>query len=376
MEHCTCSLADILSFRVLSEAQISVILRESLEGLEYIHKLSKIHRDIKAANILLSHSGSVKLADFGVSASITTTLTHKTTFVGTPYWMSPEVILRSTHNSSADIWSLGITAIELALGTPPRSNIHPMRVLFMIPKNEAPSLSTAKHSVEFCDFVAKCLMKRASLRPSASLLLSHPFISKYASLPPSYINDTLLQPYLLYKQARPDSPSSPLPASTHNKSIDDKDTEGWDFTTTSTQTQAPKPQGILKSKKKYGTLKSGIAFADEFDDRPFDEPEVPSVVIDESLQVPVGFPKNILDVEKDEAASSITRQFTKLLKNSPVVAEELVRNLSMLVRDHGVQSVAVELVEEVNGREVIRRSKQDLIHEKLVRRWRGKYGDT
>jgi len=189
MEFCAgSSLGDIMEARsrCLTEVQISAVLAGTLAGLAYLHDLNKIHRDIKAGNLLLTDKGQVKLADFGVSAQLNTSISRRGTVIGTPFWMAPEVISsagpEAGYNSKADIWSLGITAIELAEGQPPNASLHPMRAIFLIPTKPPPHLTEPdKWSSEFNDFVRKCLAKDASERPSASELLSHPFITTVAS---------------------------------------------------------------------------------------------------------------------------------------------------------------------------------------------------
>ncbi|GJZ55487.1 serine/threonine-protein kinase dst1, partial [Tanacetum coccineum] len=185
MEYCGGgSVADLMNVtdEPLEECQIAYICKEALKGLSYLHSIFKVHRDIKGGNILLTEQGEVKLGDFGVAAQLTRTMSKRNTFIGTPHWMAPEVIQESRYDGKVDVWALGVSAIEMAEGLPPRSNVHPMRVLFMISIEPAPMLEDKeKWSLVFHDFIAKCLTKDPRIRPTASELLKHKFIEKCKS---------------------------------------------------------------------------------------------------------------------------------------------------------------------------------------------------
>ncbi|XP_074913044.1 serine/threonine-protein kinase 10 isoform X2 [Buteo buteo] len=173
--------------RGLTEPQIQVICRQMLEALHYLHSKKIIHRDLKAGNVLLTQDGDIKLADFGVSAKNIKTLQKRDSFIGTPYWMAPEVVMCETmkdtpYDYKADIWSLGITLIEMAQIEPPHHELNPMRVLLKIAKSDPPTLSCpSKWSLEFRDFLKTALDKNPETRPSAAQLLEHPFVSKVTS---------------------------------------------------------------------------------------------------------------------------------------------------------------------------------------------------
>lgn len=203
MEYCGAgSVLDIMKLRglywnlqrgdvkTLSEDEIATVLSDTLKGLEYLHLRKKIHRDIKAGNILLNTEGHAKLADFGVAGQLTDTMAKRNTVIGTPFWMAPEVIQEIGYDCVADIWSLGITALEMAEGKAPYAEIHPMRAIFMIPTKPPPSFSQPdKWCPGFIDFVSRCLVKNPDSRATASELLQHEYIKNSSS--PEILSDMI-----------------------------------------------------------------------------------------------------------------------------------------------------------------------------------------
>ncbi|KAL1501772.1 hypothetical protein ABEB36_007037 [Hypothenemus hampei] len=190
MEYCLGSASDIIEVhkRPLREEEISAICEGVLKGLSYLHEFGRIHRDVKAGNILLTENGTVKLADFG-SASIKC---PANSFVGTPYWMAPEVILamdEGQYDGKVDVWSLGITCIELAERKPPYFNMNAMSALYHIAQNDSPTLSSNEWSDVFKHFVEACLQKSVQCRPSSQQLLSHIFVARQRS--PSVLIDLI-----------------------------------------------------------------------------------------------------------------------------------------------------------------------------------------
>uniref|UniRef100_A0A3P8TBV8 non-specific serine/threonine protein kinase n=1 Tax=Amphiprion percula TaxID=161767 RepID=A0A3P8TBV8_AMPPE len=190
MEYCGAgSVTDLVKKtkgNCLKEDWIAYICREVLRGLSHLHSHHVIHRDIKGQNVLLTENAEVKLVDFGVSAQLDKTIGRRNTFIGTPYWMAPEVIAcdenpEATYDYRSDLWSLGITALEMAEGAPPLCDMHPMRALFLIPRNPPPKLKSKKWSKRFLSFVDSCLIKNHLHRPTTDTLLRHAFIRDLAN---------------------------------------------------------------------------------------------------------------------------------------------------------------------------------------------------
>ncbi|KAJ8870902.1 hypothetical protein PR048_027203 [Dryococelus australis] len=185
MEYCGAgSVTDLVKStkgQSLKEEWIAYICREILRGLSYLHTNKVIHRDIKGQNVLLTDNAEVKLVDFGVSAQLDRTIGRRNTFIGTPYWMAPEVIAcdenpDATYDNRSDLWSLGITALEMAESQPPLCDLHPMRALFLIPRNPPPRLKSKKWAKKFHGFIETVLVKDYHQRPYTEQLLKHPFI--------------------------------------------------------------------------------------------------------------------------------------------------------------------------------------------------------
>ncbi|KAG7713384.1 hypothetical protein KL949_005043 [Ogataea haglerorum] len=227
MDYCAGgSVRTLLRPGPLEEKYISVIVREVLLALQFIHQLGVIHRDIKAANILIQKDGKVQLCDFGVAGQLTTSAMKRTTMVGTPYWMAPEVIMEGAdYNEKADIWSLGITIYELATGNPPYSDKDAMRAMQLLTQHEPPRLEGRQFSANLKEQVAICLEEKPELRPSAEELQKSKLVKAYRAVPTASLKEVISR-YLLWRDSRPSRESVYYEDA---ESISEESEVKWDF---------------------------------------------------------------------------------------------------------------------------------------------------
>ncbi|XP_071541230.1 serine/threonine-protein kinase 3 isoform X5 [Panulirus ornatus] len=249
MEYCGAgSVSDIMRLRkkTLTEEEIATVVLDTLRGLEYLHLRRKIHRDIKAGNILLNTQGHAKLADFGVAGQLSDTMAKRNTVIGTPFWMAPEVIQEIGYDCVADIWSLGITALEMAEGKPPYGDIHPMRAIFMIPTKPPPSFREPDQwQPEFIDFVSRCLVKNPEERATASELLQHQFIR---GAQPSSILRNMLEEAMEIREGQNASRQNQI------KRVTESDEDEVDSSTMVRYSAGGGDSGTLKPLSSEGTL--------------------------------------------------------------------------------------------------------------------------
>ncbi|ANZ76285.1 BA75_03742T0 [Komagataella pastoris] len=203
MDYCAGgALRSLLKTGPIEERYCAVIMRELLVALHYVHKAGVIHRDLKAANILITKEGNIQLCDFGVAAQLTSTSVKRTTMAGTPYWMAPEVIMEgASYNAKVDVWSLGITAYEISTGNPPYSDKDAMRAMQLITKSKPPRLEGRQHSGVLKEFVALCLDENPEERPTVEELLSCKLVKSSKNVPNSILKE-LIARYLLWRETK------------------------------------------------------------------------------------------------------------------------------------------------------------------------------
>lgn len=203
MDHCAGgSVRSLLKPGRIEEKYIGVIVRELLVALQYVHRAGVIHRDLKAANVLITRDGNVQLCDFGVAAQLTANALKRTTMAGTPYWMAPEVIMEGAkYDLKVDIWSLGITIYEIATGNPPYSDKDAMRAMQLITKSKPPRLEGRNHSPLLKEIIALCLDENPDERQSADDLLKSRFIKAHRNTPVGILKE-IISRYLIWRESR------------------------------------------------------------------------------------------------------------------------------------------------------------------------------
>lgn len=255
----------LLKAGVIEERYTAVIMRELLHALVYIHREGVIHRDIKAANILITKEGRVRLCDFGVAAKVSSSKVKRSTIVGTPYWMAPEVITEGAlYNAKADVWSLGITVFEMTTGNPPYSDQEAFRAIMLIPKQKPARLEGPQYSAALKEFVANCLDEHPNERPSAEDLIKLKLIRNTKNVPTTMLRDLIVR-YRQWKDQHGSNVRDSVVVFNQNKPLDFEDEEAelesntdtlWDFELDPSNNNLPMPPRFEGSAMSGGSLGS------------------------------------------------------------------------------------------------------------------------
>ncbi|GAN00619.1 Ser/Thr protein kinase [Mucor ambiguus] len=315
----------------LDEVSIATILRQALEGLIYLHKNGHIHRDVKAGNLLMDQQGTVLLADFGVSSSLAENGDVRKTFVGTPCWMAPEVMEQAGYDYKADIWSFGITSLELATGHAPFAKFPPMKVLMMTLSNAPPTLDREggkhKYSRGFKDMIDSCLQKDPNRRPSAEKLIQHPFFKQAKK------RDYLVKSILAYVLPLDQRPHKKVP----QKHISFESTEQWDF-----DTQSDDEEKSDSDPAKHAAPPAiPTATTDKSDVPP------PSIPLERSKSM-VQFEECPRPVHMDKTKSTNASPATETPAEQPPTIKKHISFGDAVIRDPPVRSIMSPVVESPN----------------------------
>uniref|UniRef100_A0A0K8TN18 Putative catalytic domain of ste20-like kinase-like protein serine/threonine kinase n=1 Tax=Tabanus bromius TaxID=304241 RepID=A0A0K8TN18_TABBR len=335
IEYCDGGALDSIMLELekpLTEPQIAYVCKHMTAGLNFLHKNKVIHRDLKAGNVLLTMEGGVKLADFGVSAKNKHTLQKHDTFIGTPYWMAPELVLCETfrdnpYDFKVDIWSLGITLIEFAQMEPPNSEMSPMRVLLKIQKSDPPKLDhPSKYSKEFNDFLAKALVKDPTQRPTTDILMTLPFISGILDSKP--IKDLLLEykaevveEEVLDEEAEePRNSALPLDLDDDSSSLQSQETDKQPDTPTSLSK-------VSRDSKESTPIPSSVVVEEESNVVPSPPPPPPPAVVTKHSPIPQQKPQPQQEPKEQKVQQKTPPPPPSITTNS-VVNNEIISNSS------------------------------------------------
>ena len=317
MDYCAGgSVRTLLKPGPLNEKYISIISRELFIALQFIHENGVIHRDIKAANILISKDGKVKLCDFGVAAQLTSSKVKRTTMAGTPYWMAPEVIREgATYNSKADVWSAGITIYEMATGNPPYSDKDALRVMQIITQHEPPRLEGRQYSALQKEIIALCLEEDPELRPSAETILKSKFIKSSKTLPTTTLKEVIGK-YLVWRDNRNKSISKQNNSNLSNTNLENANVESNRLNIPENKISHHQTPSMVSLSESYISMDDSENIKWDFDSLKSTEYIIENDIVlqnDDNFK----FEDSEFDINNKDATKDFTRDFTRDFTTSP-----------------------------------------------------------